>query len=202
LKIIGLTGGIGSGKSTVSAILESLGAHIIDADLVSREVERKGRPAFNQIVQSFGSGILNSDGEIDRNILGDIVFNDSKKLETLNMITHKYIIEEIRKKLDVLKKGNKIGLAVLVAPIPVKHGFMDIVDKVWVVTAPLQTRIKRIALRDGSAYEKAMMRIDAQIGDKDYIDLADSIINNDNNYAYLKKQVELLYNKFMNGKLE
>ncbi|HNU80250.1 MAG TPA: dephospho-CoA kinase, partial [Bacillota bacterium] len=107
--VIGLTGGIASGKSTVSAKLKELGAAVIDADLLARDVVRKGEIAYNKIVQCFGADILLPGGDIDRKKLGDIVFSDKEKLELLNSITHPEIINRMKERIQELKaEGAKV----------------------------------------------------------------------------------------------
>ncbi len=194
MKIIGITGGIGSGKSTVANILQNFGAKVIDADRISREVTEKGQPALKEIVDYFGEEVLNKDGDLDRKKLGEIVFKDGEKLKTLNDITHKYIIERIRQYLDKFKAENA-RVVVLDVPLPVKHGFLDIVDEVWVVVAKKETRVKRIIERNGFSYKEAISRINAQQSDEDYLKIADEVIQNDGTTEDLVKYVTMLYNK-------
>lgn len=194
MKIIGITGGIGSGKSTVANILQNFGAKVIDADRISREVTEKGQPALKEIVDYFGEEVLNKDGDLDRKKLGEIVFKDNEKLKILNDITHKYIIERIRQHLDKFKAEN-VRVVVLDVPLPVKHGFLDIVDEVWVVVAKKETRVKRIIERNGFSYKEAISRINAQQSDEDYLKIADEVIQNDGTTEDLVKYVTMLYNK-------
>ena len=194
MKIIGITGGIGSGKSTVANILQNFGAKVIDADRISREVTEKGQPALKEIVDYFGEEVLNKDGDLDRKKLGEIVFKDDEKLKILNDITHKYIIERIRQHLDKFKAEN-VRVVVLDVPLPVKHGFLDIVDEVWVVVAKKETRVKRIIERNGFSYKEAISRINAQQSDEDYLKIADEVIQNDGTTEDLVKYVTMLYNK-------
>ena len=125
--IIGVTGGIGSGKSTVSKMLIEFGAVIIDADQIAREVVTSGKPALKEISITFGDGILKQNGELNRAALADIVFSDKDKLETLNKIIHKYVNSEIKSVLREYQVKN-IKLIVLDVPIPTKEGFIDLVD--------------------------------------------------------------------------
>lgn len=194
MKIIGITGGIGSGKSTVANILQNFGAKVIDADRISREVTEKGQPALKETVDYFGEEVLNKDGDLDRKKLGEIVFKDDEKLKILNDITHKYIIERIRQHLDKFKAEN-VRVVVLDVPLPVKHGFLDIVDEVWVVVAKKETRVKRIIERNGFSYKEAISRINAQQSDEDYLKIADEVIQNDGTTEDLVKYVTMLYNK-------
>jgi len=193
MRIIGVTGGIGSGKSTVARILRDLGAKIIDADKIAREVTTKGEPALDELVNYFGPEILDKDGELNRRHLADIVFNDKKKLEKLNEITHKYIIERIIDEVNKLKEEGKQDLVVLDVPIPVEHGFLDIVEEVWVVKADKETRIKRIMERNKVSFEEAERRIEAQKSEDEYLRIASKIIENNGTLEELENTVAKLY---------
>jgi len=193
LRIIGVTGGIGSGKSTVARILRDLGAKIIDADKIAREVTAKGEPALNELVDYFGPEILNKDGDLNRKYLADIVFNDKEKLEKLNEITHKHIIERIINEVNKLKEEGKQDLVVLDVPIPVEHGFLDIVEEVWVVKADKETRIKRIMERNKVSFEEAERRIEAQKSEDEYLRIASKIIENNGTLEELENTVAKLY---------
>ena len=193
MRIIGVTGGIGSGKSTVARILRDLGAKIIDADKIAREVTAKGEPALNELVDYFGPEILNKDGDLNRKYLADIVFNDKEKLEKLNEITHKHIIERIINEVNKLKEEGKQDLVVLDVPIPVEHGFLDIVEEVWVVKADKETRIKRIMERNKVSFEEAERRIEAQKSEDEYLRIASKIIENNGTLEELENTVAKLY---------
>ena len=144
MKVIGVTGGIGSGKSTVAHILHGLGAKVIDADVISKDIVDKDTVVLQEIIQVFGKGILNDAYELDRKKLGDIVFKNALKLMELEQITHKYIVREIIKRIDFEKQKNSSNIIVLEASIPVDHGFKDVVDEIWVVEAKMEERIKRV----------------------------------------------------------
>jgi len=195
LKIIGITGGTGSGKSIVSRILRDLGAGIINADKIAREVVSKGGKALEELVQYFGSEILGSGGELDRKKLAEIVFNNFEKLEVLNSITHKYIIERIINSVNEAKGDNKAGITVIDAPIPIEHGFKDQADEIWVVTADRDLRIKRIMERDALTLEEALSRINSQFKDEDYLKIADEVLVNNGSIEELEKEVARLFIK-------
>lgn len=194
LKVIGITGGIGSGKSTVAKILHDLGARIIDADKVAREVIGKGQPALEEIRSFFGEGVINEKGELDRKKLSSIVFGNEEKLEVLNAITHKYIVDRIMGCLEMLRKEQAEFVA-LDAPLPVKHGFLDIVDEVWVIVAGKDERIRRIMQRSSISYEEAVKRINAQKNDEEYLKYAKEVIYNEGSIDELEKAVAKLYIK-------
>lgn len=195
MKIIGVTGGIGSGKSTVSRILRDLGAKIVSADKIARDIVHKGEKALLEIVEHFGDEILTSNGELDRKKLGTIVFGNNEKLEVLNSITHKYIVEKIVNIVEQFKMDNKSGIMVIDAPIPVEHGFIDIVDQVWVVTADIDVRVKRIIERDGITREEALSRINSQKKESEYLDIADEVLVNNGEIEELEKEVARLFIK-------
>lgn len=191
--IIGITGAIGSGKSTVSKILKDLGAAIVDADVIARTVTVKGSEALEELVSHFGSDILEQNGELNRKMLADMVFNDPVKLEDLNNITHKYIVRKIASTLNELKSSGRNEVIVLDAPLPVKHGFLDLVDEVWVVASQHDIRLKRIMQRNGYTLEEANERIDSQAREDQYLGIADFVIDNDGSIEDLEKTVVKLY---------
>lgn len=194
MKIIGVTGGIGSGKSTVSRILVDLGAKVINADQIARKVVDRGKKALDELVEHFGQEIINSEGALDRKKLGGIVFKNPESLEFLNRITHKYIAERIIQELEEIKANGNTEMVVLDVPIPIEHGFIDVVDKIWVITANREIRIARIMKRSGLTREEAISRINAQKSDEEYERIADGIICNNGDIVQLEKEVvRLLY---------
>ena len=138
MKIIGLTGGIATGKSQVSSILSELGAIIIDADIVSREVVQKGLPAWQQIKDVFGEEYLLSNGELNRKKLGELVFSDPNALNKLNRITHPAIRAKIEDRINNLKAQGYEGIIVVDAALLLETGWETMVDQVWVVDAPIE----------------------------------------------------------------
>ena len=195
MKVIGVTGGIGSGKSTVSRILKDLGAKIVDADKIARKIAVKGGKPLEDIVNFFGNEVLDSDGELNRKKLAEIVFNKSEKLEALNKITHGYIAEEIVKAVSYYRADNAADIIVIDAPIPIEHGFIDQSDEIWVVTANREIRISRIMERNGLSREDAEKRIDSQLSDEAYIRLADEVIVNEGSIEELENTVAKLFVK-------
>ncbi|KNY25224.1 Dephospho-CoA kinase [Pseudobacteroides cellulosolvens ATCC 35603 = DSM 2933] len=189
MKIIGVTGPIGSGKSTLSDYFAKKGAKVIDADLIYREVVHKGKPALTEIVRVFGNEVLDGEGQLDRKKLASIVFNDKVKLEVLNGLTHKYIIEEI---IEEIKKARESHVEVLVieCPIPIKHGFIDLVDEVYVVVADEKVRAERIMKRNNLSFDDALKRIRSQMTNDEYISIADKVIRNESDFDSLIAQLE------------
>lgn len=190
MRIIGVTGGIGSGKSTVSKILASLGAHIIDADRLAKEIVEKGQKALDEIADCFGSSVLDAEGNLDRKKLSDIVFKDEHKLRILNEITHSHVAKKIVEKLNSLEPDE---IAVVDAPIPIEHGFLDVVSEIWAVTADREIRIKRVMERSGLTYNEVEDRINLQLSDEYYKSISSIVIVNNGSAQELRQQVEKYY---------
>ena len=172
MKIIGITGGIGSGKTTVSTMFASFGAEVIDADEISRSITKKNGAAYPEIVETFGEGILLPDKEIDRKALAKIVFQDAKSLELLNKITHKYVFEEMKARME----SSVADIVVLDVPLLFSADFPFDCDLTVGVTADKEERIKRVQKRDGISREEILKRIENQISDDVLKDKADVII--------------------------
>ena len=179
--ILGVTGGSGSGKSAFCRELKRLGAYVIDADVVARQIVEKGKPALAEIKAEFGEEYLNSDGTLNRKKLGELVFSNSHKLEKLNEITHKYITEEINKKL----KAENDGLRIIDAALLFESGLDKICDRTACVLASRDVRAERITERDAIDKDAAYARIDAQQNDDFYRKNADDIIENNGAEAEL-----------------
>lgn len=193
MKIIGITGGIGSGKSTVSGALRDLGAIVVDADVISRNVTAVGAKAYTELVEYFGNEIIEENGELNRKKLAAISFSDKVKLHALNCITHKYIAEKIYDTVELIKNSGKSDIIVIDAAIPLEKGFIDLADEIWVVTCERDKRIKRILERSGFTYEEAESRINSQISDEEYLNLADEILYNNDSLEALEQAVVRLF---------
>lgn len=190
MRVIGVTGGIGSGKSTASKILSHLGAKVIEADKISKDIMKKGYKVFDEVVAYFGNDILDENGELLRRKLADIAFKNNEKLKALNSITHKYISEEIKNKIKTYKKEDTI---VIDAAIPLKDGFIDVSDEIWFITADKDIRIKRVMERNNLTYSKVMDIIKNQLDDDYYISISDIIIDNNGSYEELKEKIKSTY---------
>jgi dephospho-CoA kinase len=196
--VIGLTGGIASGKSTVSAKLKELGAAIIDVDVLARGVVSKGEIAYNRIVQCFGETILLPSGEINRKRLGSVVFSDKEKLGLLNSITHPEIISRVIDKIQELKAaGEKV--IVVDAAILIEMGLHKYVDSVWVVIVEMETQIKRLIERDKFDYKDSENRIRSQFTNEVRKKYADVIIDNNKPLEEVGKKLEELWNNINSG---
>jgi dephospho-CoA kinase len=162
MRVIGLTGGIASGKTSVANLLERLGAPVIDADQLAREVVEPGELALAQIAQSFGNGVLNADGSLNRAALGEVVFADPEKRRKLESITHPAIKERAEEKLARLKAAG-VRTAFYVAPLLIEAGITSRVHEVWVVYLDHETQLARLMARDGLSREAALSRIASQM---------------------------------------
>ncbi len=184
-KIIGLTGGSGAGKSTVSKLFCSLGAHTVDGDVVARRVVEKGKPALIEITEVFGTGVLQPDGSLNRAALAKIVFSDPADLHKLNRITHKYISEEIMHEIERFEKT----VFVIDAAALFESGLDAICDVTVCVTADEEIRLGRIMARDGLTKERAKARIQAQKSEAFYREKCDFEIRNNGDQAALSASV-------------
>ncbi|NLJ41105.1 MAG: dephospho-CoA kinase [Clostridiales bacterium] len=193
MKVIGLTGGIASGKSLVSSILGDLGAIIIDADIIAREVVKKGSPTWDRIKEHFGVEYLLPNYEIDRKKLGQFVFSHAYALEELNRITHPAIMETIKEKINDLKNDGYNGIVVVDAALLLEKEWGFPVDEVWVVDAPTEQRIERLMARDHLSKEEALKRISSQMDRYKRHEKAHWIILNSTSFEDLKKQIEFLW---------
>ncbi|MDI6603897.1 MAG: dephospho-CoA kinase [Thermoanaerobacteraceae bacterium] len=196
MKVIGLTGGIASGKTTVSDILKGHGAVIIDADKISRKIFIKDSPVYKEVLKEFGNSVLKGDGEIDRKKLGNIVFNDYNKLKKLNEITHPVIIEEIKEKIEKERSIGKEKAVILDAALLIELKLYEIVDEVWLIVVDTKTQIDRLMERDKLSYEDAANRIKSQMPIEDKMKHADFLINNCRDINTLKKQIDLFWKRF------
>ncbi|GLI19342.1 dephospho-CoA kinase [Tepidanaerobacter syntrophicus] len=196
LIVIGLTGGIASGKSTVTALLKEKGAVIIDADKIAREIMSKGEPAWFEVLNYFGDEILNDDrSDIDRKKLASIVFSDKAKLEALNNITHPKIIEEIKKQVEEYKKAGK-KIIVIDAALLIEAGLDKIVDEVWVIAANEDVQLQRLMAREKDiTKDEAVKRIKSQMPLAEKLKFADRVIDNNSSIEETKNQVDKIWTK-------
>lgn len=190
--VVGLTGGIGSGKSTFAALLAERGAQIIDADLLGRDALRPGEPAWHSVVDTFGDEILvEHTMDIDRKRLAGIVFNDPQKLAALNAIVHPIIVGGIADRLEQLRYTDEV--VILDAALIVELGLADSVDKVVVVSAEVDNRRRRLAELRGMAHADIMARIGAQASEEELIAKADIVVRNNGDLAALNEEADRVW---------
>lgn len=195
--IVGLTGGIAAGKSTVSKMFKDLGAYLIDFDELAREVVKPGKRAWQKIVEYFGNDILNEDLTLNRQKLGELVFHDPKKLRKLNEIVHPEVFREDQKITDEILSKNPRALIIKDIPLLTEAGAQKLVEKIIVVYASSQTQLERMIER-GFNEEEARARIDAQAPLEEKLKYADFIIYNDGPLEDTRKQVAEIYLKLRN----
>ncbi|HHT51439.1 MAG TPA: dephospho-CoA kinase [Eubacteriaceae bacterium] len=192
MDIIGLTGGIASGKTTASNILRSFGATIIDADHLARKVVKKGEPALDKLVAAFGEAILTNDGELNRKKLGEIVFNDNKKLEKLNDILHP-LINSLAIKLFQKERNKGKDKIVYDSPLLIEKNLIHMVDKVWLIYLDEKSQLRRLMERDNYTKVQALKRINSQMPIKDKIRFADVLIDNSGSISDLEEKLRFLW---------
>ena len=194
MKIIGLTGGIGTGKSTVSAYLAQKGCKIIDADLISHQMTEAGSPCLAEIKAAFGEDVFLRDGNLDRKKVGRLVFADATKKKTLEQIITRRVIEKTLRILQDCRVQQE-ALVVLDAPLLFECGMQRYTDETWLVVCRTETRLRRIAARDGLAEEDIQKRIANQMSTEQKEKLADYIIDNSRDLAWLYAQIDTLLAK-------
>jgi len=194
MKVIGLTGGIGSGKSTVSGFLAELGAAILDADEVGHEALKPDTEIWRQVVATFGRQIVAPDGNIDRKKLGNIVFSDPKFLSRLNRIMHPPMYDMVKARLEEYRRQGT-GVVVLEAPLLLEAGWAPLVDKVWVTTAAETTVLKRLKERSGMSQAESLARLRSQPSPAERVKHADVVIDTDCGLDELKTKVKELWQR-------
>ncbi len=194
MKVIGLTGGIGSGKSTVSRFLAELGAVILNADEVGYEAFKPDTEIWRQVVAAFGRQIVTPDGNIDRKKLGDIVFGNAESLSRLNQIMHPRMYNMVKAQLEEYQRqGTRV--IVLEAPLLLEAGWTPLVDEVWVTTASESTVLKRLEERTGLSPAESLTRIRLQLSSAERVRHADVVINTDCDLDELKPRVTELWQR-------
>lgn len=191
--VVGLTGGYASGKSTVARIFVEMGAVLIDADELAREVVRPGKPAWSEIVAHFGKGILLENSEIDRKALAEIIFRDEKERERLNSIVHPMVLEEELKAIDEIRGRKPEAIVIMNVPLLIESGHFNYCDRIVVVTVDEETHIKRLMDRDGFTREEAIRRISSQMPLSEKVKYADFVIDNSGSVEETKREVRKIF---------
>lgn len=198
MKIIGLTGGIASGKSTVARMLTEHGIPVIDADELARHVVEPGSAALAEIVQRFGSGILATDGSLDRPALARIVFADPESRRALEAITHPAIRRCAEEELAALRQQG-VPLAVYMAPLLIEAGLSDRVDEIWVVYVDRETQVQRVMARDGATRDQAEARLAAQMPMEEKVRHGKVVIDNRGSLEELEQQMTTILEQETEG---
>lgn len=192
MEIIGLTGGIGTGKSTVSNYLRQQNFAIVDADRISRQVVESGMPLLEELEAAFGHGIINDDGSLDRKGLAAIVFNDIEQRKLMDSIMHKEILAEMRRQIDEYTAASEYKGIIVDAPLLFEIGLDKWCNQVWLVVADMDERIRRVCVRDNAVPAEVESRIRNQMSDNEKKKLADEILDNSGTLESLHKQIRNL----------
>ena len=187
--VIGLTGGIGTGKTQVSGILSHLGATVINADLVGHEAYLPNTETWQEVVNAFGRQILTESDEIDRRALGGIVFSDPEQLKRLNAIMHPRIFDMIQERIERLKDDG-VKNVVVEAALLIEANWTPLATEVWVLTSSGDDVVQRLLSRSNMTEETIKARIDSQMPQDERVTYADAIINNDGDLGSLRERVE------------
>jgi dephospho-CoA kinase len=196
--LVGLTGGIASGKSTVAKLLAERGAAVVDADEIARMVVEPGTAAWSKIVEHFGREVLLPDQRINRPLLGRIVFDDEAKRALLNEIVHPHVMRVIADRLEEMRGTD--GIVVCDVPLLVEVGSSDMFDILVVVTSDVETQLERLLAQRGMERPDAEARINAQASTEEKVAIADFVISNNGDMAALKAQVADLWAKLTEQK--
>ena len=195
---IGLTGGIGSGKTAVSDQFQRLGINIIDTDIISRELVNHNPAVLKKIVEIFSDKVLDCTGAIDRKKLAQIFFSNKKQKQQLENILHPAIRNEVNQQIQRFSLFNKPPeYLIVVIPLLLETGFTDLIDRILVVMAEEKVRVKRIKQRDNRSLGEIQAIISSQVNDDKRISAADDIIENSNNFKQLEPQVRQLHKKYL-----
>lgn len=191
--VIGLTGGIGSGKSTVADLFAELGVPVIDADLISRDLTQPGQPAYQEIVHCFGHDITDNEGKLDRNQLRRVVFADPDRRRQLESILHPRVYDRIGEQLRLLDAG----YCIVVIPLLVETGGSALVNRVLLVDAPESLQRQRAALRDRASTSEIDAILASQASREQRLQAADDVIHNDGDLEHLRRAVLSLHEAYL-----
>lgn len=189
---VGLTGGVGSGKTTVSTYFMALGVPVIDADVIARELVMIGLPAYRAIIRAFGSGVLNQDGTLDRQKLRHLIFSDAAAKATLESILHPMVYDNIRQKIEELK----FPYCILSIPLLIEVGDMSLIDRLLVIDVDPALQVSRVSQRDGEGREHVEAMIKSQVGRQARLACADDVLINDGDIDVLRVGVGQLHKKY------
>lgn len=190
---VGLTGGVASGKTTVSQLFSELGATIIDADVIARRLLEKDTVCYKQVIQLFGDTIIFADGEIDRAMLRDRVFNDATAKHQLEKVLH----PEVRKQMLVAAEKCETAYCIFVVPLLVEADMLDLVDRVLVIDTAEKTQLQRLIQRDKLTESQAQNMLNNQATRQQRIQVANDLIDNQNDINSLRQKVEQLHSFYL-----
>ncbi|SEQ02974.1 dephospho-CoA kinase [Basfia succiniciproducens] len=195
--IVGLTGGIGSGKSTIADLFMELGVPVVDADEVSRRLVEKGSPLLSKIATHFGADILTNGGELNRSKLREIIFNRPEQKNWLNALLHPAINEEMQRQLQ----AQQAPYVLFVVPLLIENNLMSLCDRILIIDASPQTQLERATKRDKNQRELIQQIMNSQVSREKRLTFADDIINNDEDFAqngdHIKQKVLELHHRYL-----
>jgi len=189
--LVGLTGGIASGKSTVIQYLRYQGFPVIDADKLGHKVLEQGNSGYKKVVEKFGNKILNKDKTVNRLILGGIVFADPSQLKALNEISHPIIAEMVLKEFESITSENSKGIVFLEAALLIEAKWYNMCHQIWVISLEAREAIRRLQKRDGLSESDARSRLESQITAKERLEYADIVLQNDGSRKNLLSQTQI-----------
>jgi dephospho-CoA kinase len=192
---VGLTGGIGSGKSTASRYLESLGAFVLDADEEAKKLITSNETVQHELISEFGTDIIDGTGRVDKNKLSRVAFQDEDHQQRLNSVVHPYIFNLIDKEFNRVFNDKKHGVFIVDAALIYETGFDAHLDYVIVVTAHLKNRMERALGRETLSREEILKRVDFQWPEEEKVNMADFVVHNDGAEAELQKNIESIIKK-------
>ena len=198
--VIGLIGGIGSGKSSVSAILNSLGVEVIDADKVGHEAYTPNSEGWRKVISVFGQDIVGSENEIDRKKLGGIVFSDPSEMEKLNKLMHPIIHNLVEEKIKLLSNQG-VKVVVLEAAILIEANWQDLTDEIWLAKSNQEVVIERVQLRNNFTREEIIKRIQSQMSNDEREKHSDIVIDNNGTIEQLEEKVKTLWQSRVNRRV-
>ena len=198
--VIGLIGGIGSGKSSVSAILHSLGVEIIDADKVGHEAYTPNSEGWKKVISVFGQDNVGPENEIDRKKLGGIVFSDPSEMEKLNKLMHPIIHNLVEEKIKLLSNQG-VKVVVLEAAILIEANWQDLTDEIWLAKSNQEVVIERVQLRNNFTREEIIKRIQSQMSNDEREKHSDIVIDNNGTIEQLEEKVKTLWQSRVNGRV-
>ncbi|MBA67167.1 MAG: dephospho-CoA kinase [Chloroflexi bacterium] len=198
--VIGLIGGIGSGKSSVSAILNSLGVEVIDADKVGHEAYTPNSEGWRKVISVFGQDIVGSENEIDRKKLGGIVFSDPSEMEKLNKLMHPIIHNLVEEKIKLLSNQG-VKVVVLEAAILIEANWQDLTDEIWLAKSNQEVVIERVQLRNNFTREEIIKRIQSQMSNDEREKHSDIVIDNNGTIEQLEEKIKTLWQSRVNRRV-
>ena len=197
--IVGLTGGVATGKTAVSQVLREEGAYIIDADRIARELVQPHKPAWNEVIRAFGKEILQEDKSIHRKELADKVFADPEQRKVLNRILHPRIKEEIARRVREIGQKDPDAIVVIDAPLLVELGMHHDVDRLIVVTSTQTQQMERLKKRDGRNTQEALGLLSSQMPVEEKEKLADFVVRNEGSLEEMKKRAKEVFKELKRG---